>query len=124
MLLKELGATPELNSALLEILAQPSAPPSALADEIVRAALSDEDSLFMQRARNRVQLWIGDYDSLAASPEVNTDMLVHWEPGFPQFRNSPAFKTMLDRLGVPAYWRKHGYPRQCRPVGKADFTCD
>jgi TolB-like protein len=124
LLLKELGATPELNSALLEILAQPSAPPSALADEIVRAALSDEDSLFMQRARNRVQLWIGDYDSLAASPEVNTDMLVHWEPGFPQFRNSPAFKTMLDRLGVPAYWRAHGYPRQCRPVGKSDFTCD
>jgi TolB-like protein len=124
LLLKELGATPELNAALLEILGKPAASQSALADEIIRAALSDEDSLFMQRARHKVQLWIGDYDRLAASPEVNTDMLVHWEPGFPQFRNSPAFKTILGRLGIPAYWREHGYPPQCRPAGKTDFTCD
>jgi tetratricopeptide (TPR) repeat protein len=124
LLLKELGATPELNAALLEILGKPAASRSALADEIVRAALSDGDSLFMQRARHKVQLWIGDYDRLAASPEVNTDMLVHWEPGFPRFRNSPAFKTILGRLGIPAYWREHGYPPQCRPAGKTDFTCD
>ena len=25
--------------------------------------------------------------------------------------------------GLPAYWRKHGFPPQCRPVGADDFKC-
>lgn len=124
LLLKELGATPELNSALLEILARPAASRTALADEIVRAAMSDPASVFMQRTRDKMMLWMGDYDRLAASPNLDTDTLVQWEPGFPRFRRSPAFKTVLDRLGIPAYWREHGYPPQCRAVGQRDLTCD
>jgi hypothetical protein len=30
----------------------------------------------------------------------------------------------LNKLGVPAYWRKHGYPPQCRAKGSSDFICD
>lgn len=26
--------------------------------------------------------------------------------------------------GVPNYWREHGFPPQCRPVGGKDFVCD
>jgi hypothetical protein len=25
---------------------------------------------------------------------------------------------------LPAYWRKHGFPAHCRPVGNDDFDCD
>ena len=32
--------------------------------------------------------------------------------------------TVLNKLGVPAYWRKHGYPPQCRAQGSTDFICD
>jgi len=25
--------------------------------------------------------------------------------------------------GLPEYWRKHGFPPQCKPVSKDDFEC-
>jgi hypothetical protein len=110
---------------LLEVLSKPVGRRSALSDEVVRASLEDEDSLFGQRVSEaKVRLWLGDYERIAALPEISTDTLVHWEPGYPGFRNTPAFKTVLGRLGIPAYWREHGYPPQCRAVGKQDFTCD
>jgi TolB-like protein len=125
LLLKELGATPELNAALLEILSKPTGPRSPLADEVVGAALADQDSMFAQRVSEaKIRLWLGEYERIADLPDLDTDVLVQWEPGFPGFRSSPAFKTVLERLGIPAYWREHGYPPQCRPLGKQDFTCD
>ena len=125
LLLKELGATPELNAAVLELLSKPSDRRSPTAEQVVRAALLDKDTLFGQRVNQaRVWLWLGDYDRLAAVPDLSSDNLVQWDLGFPGFRNSPAFKTVLQRLGVPAYWREHGYPPQCRAEGKQDFTCD
>jgi hypothetical protein len=30
---------------------------------------------------------------------------------------------MLEGLGVPVYWRKQGFPPQCRPVGVDDYEC-
>jgi TolB-like protein len=124
LLLKELGATPELNAALLEILAQPDGPRSALADEVVRAALADKASTFSQRVgEEKVHLWLGDYDLVARTPDLSSDSLVHWEPGYPRFRSSPAFKAVVERLDIADYWRDHGYPPQCRAVGKQDFSC-
>jgi hypothetical protein len=31
---------------------------------------------------------------------------------------------MLESSGVLAYWRKHGFPPQCRAIGAKDFKCD
>jgi hypothetical protein len=31
---------------------------------------------------------------------------------------------LLQQIGVPTYWRAHGFPPQCRPVGEEDFVCD
>jgi hypothetical protein len=91
----------------------------------VRAALADRDSVFAKRLiEARVRLWLGDFDRIAASADLDTNALVQWEPGYPAFRQSPAFKSVLEHLGIPAYWREHGYPPQCRAVGKQDFTCD
>ena len=33
-------------------------------------------------------------------------------------------KKMLNELGAPEYWRKHGFPPQCKAVGDDDFECD
>ena len=125
LLLKEMGAPPQVNSILLAALALPAAPLSAAADRAVRDSLADESSSPEWRARpERIYLWLGDYEMIAAAPTLDPDSLAHWEPGFPRFRKSPAFKVVLERLGVPAYWREHGYPPQCRAVGKQDFACD
>jgi len=125
LLLKELGLTPEQNDAVLELLSKPTDQRSALSEEVVRASLADRDSVFAKRLiEARVRLWLGDYDRIAASPDLDTNALVQWEPGYPAFRQSPAFKSVLEHLGIPAYWREHGYPPQCRAVGKQDFTCD
>lgn len=125
LLLKELGATPEINAAVIELLTKPPGRRSDLSEEVLRAALEDEDSLFARRVtKPKVRLWLGEYERIADSPELDTNTLVQWEPGFAGFRGSPAFKTVLERLGIPAYWRAHGYPPQCRAVGKQDFACD
>jgi len=50
--------------------------------------------------------------------------VTQWEPGFPGFLNSLGFKAVLERLGVPKYWREHGYPPQCRAVGAQGYTCN
>ncbi|HMA00510.1 MAG TPA: tetratricopeptide repeat protein, partial [Steroidobacteraceae bacterium] len=36
---------------------------------------------------------------------------------------SPARKQAMQRWHLPEYWRKHGFPPQCRPVGESDFEC-
>jgi TolB-like protein/Tfp pilus assembly protein PilF len=39
-------------------------------------------------------------------------------------RKSEYFKAIMDKLGAPAYWRKYGFPPNCRPLGEEDFECD
>lgn len=43
--------------------------------------------------------------------------LVLWEKDFVFLRRDPAFQDYLNRNGILAYWRKHGFPPQCRPQG-------
>ena len=47
-----------------------------------------------------------------------------WFPEYRDYRRSDGFKKLVTTLGMPAYWRKHGFPPHCRPVGKDDFECD
>ena len=46
-----------------------------------------------------------------------------WFPYPLEFRNSPHRKRMMREIGIPEYWRKHGFPPQCTPVGEDDFKC-
>ena len=46
-----------------------------------------------------------------------------WFPYPLEFRNSPHRKRMMREIGLPVYWRKHGFPPQCKPVGEDDFEC-
>ena len=47
-----------------------------------------------------------------------------WFPHPEHFRNSPHRKRLIMELGLPDYWRRHGFPDRCRPVGDDDFECD
>ena len=47
-----------------------------------------------------------------------------WQPYPVEWRSSPHRKRIMHELGLPEYWRKHGFPSHCRPVGHEDFECD
>ena len=74
------------------------------------------------------RLLLRDYDGAAAIVAAGTasfgnTLVEHWDPAYQGLRAAPAFQRILVLLGVPAYWREHGYPPQCRPVGANDFEC-
>ena len=52
------------------------------------------------------------------------DNIVHWDPIMVSFRKSDNFKNMLRKTGVYDYWKTHGFPEKCRPIGSDDFECD
>ena len=58
------------------------------------------------------------YDQLHES-----DLPYWWFPYPLEFRNSPHRKRVMREIGLPVYWRKHGFPPQCKPVGEDDFEC-
>ena len=124
LLLNALEAKPEMSKILLDAAAHPEVPhPDAKA--IVERYMSDNNEEFVQRfSRAKAYQWLGAYDVVpTAIDDDPTNIIAAWEPVRPSFRNSPAFKRTLERLGVPAYWRKHGFPPQCRPLGATDFEC-
>jgi TolB-like protein/Tfp pilus assembly protein PilF len=46
-----------------------------------------------------------------------------WHPDAAYFRNTPAFKELINRYSM-SYWQKYGFPPQCRDLGDGDFDCD
>jgi len=63
------------------------------------------------------------YDLAAEYPGRISSVVAQWDPAYGGFRSSPAFRRMIERQGVPAYWREHGFPPQCRPLGDDDYEC-
>lgn len=46
-----------------------------------------------------------------------------WGPAYDDLRDSEGLKDMLRIAQLPEYWRDHGWPEKCRPIGENDFTC-
>ncbi|MCH8930348.1 MAG: tetratricopeptide repeat protein [Proteobacteria bacterium] len=47
-----------------------------------------------------------------------------WNPALAEYRSSAQFKGYVRQTRMEAYWRKHGWPDFCRPLGDDDFECD
>lgn len=67
-----------------------------------------------------IALELGAYDLVRAQ---QGSFFPLWLPEFPEYRRSPEFKAFVRTMGLEAYWREHGFPPQCQPVGADDFTC-
>jgi TolB-like protein/Tfp pilus assembly protein PilF len=52
------------------------------------------------------------------------EVLVMWDPMMAAYRQTEPFKNYIRESGVHDYWREHGFPPQCRPLGGNDFECD
>jgi TolB-like protein len=124
LLLSELGVGPELGAILLRALQRPGSVSSADVSVIERYLAENGKSDDQSIGPARMRLWLGEYDRIAGARDFSRDTIVQWEPGFPGFRNSTGFKDVLERIGVPDFWRGHGYPPQCHAVGAKDFSCD
>jgi TolB-like protein/tetratricopeptide (TPR) repeat protein len=46
-----------------------------------------------------------------------------WLPDYAPYRRTADFKKLLTAIGLPAYWRKHGWGNFCKAVGSSDFEC-
>lgn len=55
--------------------------------------------------------------------EQSTEKIVHWFPYDKDWNRSIHRKNVIRYNGLPDYWKKYGYPAQCKPVGENDFTC-
>jgi TolB-like protein/DNA-binding winged helix-turn-helix (wHTH) protein len=49
--------------------------------------------------------------------------LLLWTKDLAYLRRDPAFQDYLRDNGILAYWKKHGFPEQCRPQGEG-AVCD
>ncbi len=47
----------------------------------------------------------------------------YWGTTIDEFKSSPHRKRLLNEIGMPEYWRRHGFPEHCRAVGDDDFEC-
>ncbi|HEX2788853.1 MAG TPA: hypothetical protein VHN17_00335 [Steroidobacteraceae bacterium] len=53
----------------------------------------------------------------------NYDPPLWWARDDPAWLKSPSRKQAMQHWHLPEYWRKHGFPPQCRPIGDSDFEC-
>lgn len=94
----------DVRAEALDILAAPDLPPS-IDVQISRYFLKDFTGV------------VNDANPLGgADPQ--------WVRHDAEWTKSPVRKAYIRRLRLLEYWRKHGFPPQCKPVGKDDFACE
>jgi adenylate cyclase len=109
----------------------------------LRRALSDEDydrdaALARFEARLRaehpespgaadpytVTAWRLAFRAYDRIPRISGSLGWWWGVGYPGLAESPHRREAMIQARLPEYWREHGFPPQCRPVGADDFACD
>lgn len=48
----------------------------------------------------------------------------YWGRILPDYVASDARRRLIRSIGLPAYWRKHGFPDHCRPLGEDAVICE
>jgi len=99
--------------ALYDALSDPAGDDRELAAELKSLIAENGGSLRVNSLLNA----LGDY-------ETPTLVAIHWLDALTGYRRSPEFKAHMRASGAYDYWRKHGFPPQCKPVGKDDFACE
>jgi TolB-like protein len=113
LLMGDIRLPPELQQATIAAIEQ-GKPPAQLEALLERHPDFENPTAYMMlRAYDRAAAWEGRITTLVAQ----------WDPVHSGFRNTPAFRRILEKQGVPDYWRVHGYPPQCRPVGADGYEC-
>ena len=115
---------PDEVEILMRALSTPGAPHANDEPIIARYLADKKDPLSQGIGPSVAYLWLGDYDRAGAIDDGDSSVIMGWDRLPASFRNSPGMKHKLSLLGAPVYWRQHGFPPQCHPVGNSDFACD
>jgi len=116
MLAQEFRYDPPLINPLFRSLTDPSFNEHDRQDAIALANRSTNLPMAIPEA-----LWIlGKYDKI---PAINPDPPIWWARGDATWLKSEGRKQMMRYWHLPEYWRRHGFPSQCRPIGESDFEC-
>ena len=124
LMMDALGVPPGLSPVLMEGLRQSGRPVANVDALLDRHGGTAAAFTSVRLTRARAAMWLGDFEPTAADIKNADDTVVAWEPRPVGWRNSPGLKRLLRQMGIPVYWRKHGFPPQCRALGRDDFICD
>jgi len=106
---------PELASALYRALTDPT-----FDDDDRREAIRRLDENPPVSGRTAARFFLGDYSIV----QDHIDTSLWWYRGDTQYLKSAERKSQMRHYHLPDYWRAHGFPQQCRPIGADDFECD
>ena len=120
------GLLPEkYANAIVDALEDPSLV-DAVAQSLVAAVESEEletcvgfESLLVLGSPQALGLRMDPANDITRI-QINSQIWNNWGT---EVRRDPRFKDWVEKLGYPAFWRKHGWPDRCRPTGPDDFEC-
>jgi tetratricopeptide (TPR) repeat protein len=118
MLSQEFQDEPQLIHSLLRALTDPTfnehdrQDALALVDKAKSPTYSVQIALWMLKA----------YDKIIAVTKSPTPP-IWWARDDAAWLKSHSRKQIMQYWHLPDYWRKHGFPPQCRPIGESDFEC-
>jgi adenylate cyclase len=82
-----------------------------------------EAEYFMAFYLHNFDAYMRNLDHELGRTGASFDIGEAWAPFPDAWSGSEHPKRMMRGDGLPEYWRKHGFPKQCRPVGHSDFDC-
>jgi adenylate cyclase len=98
----------------------------ALTDPAFSEGDRQEAVALVRRAKNSANfvpsalLILKAYDMIVAD---SSDPPIWWARGDATWLRSQDRKRAMQYWHLPEYWRKHGFPVQCRALGDSDFEC-
>jgi TolB-like protein/Flp pilus assembly protein TadD len=61
---------------------------------------------------------------IALDGSIKSALVEIWAPLFEPLRKTERFKALMRKAKLVDYWRAHGWPDLCHPVGADDFACN
>jgi TolB-like protein/DNA-binding winged helix-turn-helix (wHTH) protein len=110
-LLRQVDDKEALSAGVQAYMASPNQFSAASLYYAAFAARLDDPELSVQLLRSTLE-------------DVWTSLFWLWLPVFDEVRKLESFKQLLSESGVVDYWREHGWPPVCQPLGDNDFTCE
>ncbi len=107
---------PELIRPLFQSLTDPTFSDRDRQDAVALVKGAKNSAEFVPMAL----LMLKAYDNIVT---FDSSPPIWWDRDDKAWRRSQGRKQLMLQWHLPEYWRKHGFPPQCRPTKDSDFEC-